>query len=60
MRDSFRVYGFDYAFDGRRYTFAVEAVSAETATAQALAMREFEFVGELKELRSIRDSAVQG
>ena len=48
MRDPFKVYGFDYVFNGRRYTFTVDAHSDTSAKEQAAAMREFTFVGELK------------
>jgi hypothetical protein len=47
MRDSYKVYGFAYAFDGRRYTFTVLSHSADDAKRQAAAMADHMFVGEL-------------
>ena len=48
MFDPFKVYGFDYVFNGRRFTFTVDAQSDAEAKAMAAAMRNSAFVGELK------------
>ena len=49
MADDFKIYGFEYLYDGRKYTFVVHAHSPEEAAAQAAARRYFQFVGELRE-----------
>jgi hypothetical protein len=48
MSDSFKAYGFDYPFNGMRYTLRILASSEAAAREQAEAMRNFTFSGELE------------
>ncbi|MES2236825.1 MAG: hypothetical protein V4500_03610 [Pseudomonadota bacterium] len=46
-------YGFNYEYNGKHFAFDVVAESEDEAQARALAMRNAEFFGELKEADGI-------